>query len=69
MALIQCPECMQTVSSQANTCPNCAFPLNKSVQQSKEGCFLRTLNIGCLIIAGLIGGFILLIIFILFYEN
>jgi NMD protein affecting ribosome stability and mRNA decay len=27
MALINCPECGQEVSSKASVCPRCAFPL------------------------------------------
>ncbi|WP_151832260.1 zinc ribbon domain-containing protein, partial [Acinetobacter ursingii] len=27
MALISCPECSRQVSTQANSCPNCGYPL------------------------------------------
>lgn len=30
MALIQCPECGQTISDRATTCPHCAFPIADS---------------------------------------
>ena len=65
MALINCPECGATVSDKAEKCPKCAFPLNSNVSttqdgnkevitESKEGCFLQTLNMGCMIVAGII---------------
>lgn len=57
MALINCPECNNRISDQAEKCPNCAYPIkntNKIVVESKEGCFLQTLNTGCMIIFVLI---------------
>jgi len=30
MALINCPECKQSVSDQAATCPKCGYPLKKT---------------------------------------
>jgi hypothetical protein len=30
MALVQCPECGQSVSSAAATCPQCAYPMHQS---------------------------------------
>ena len=38
MALISCPECGAQVSDQAQSCPQCAYPLKKHdlVQQQKE---------------------------------
>ena len=55
MAIINCPECNSNVSDKAESCPNCAFPINRKFKiekepESKEGCFLQTLNIGCVII-------------------
>ena len=55
MAIIQCPECKSNVFDKAESCPNCAFPINSKFRteqapESKEGCFLQTLNIGCVII-------------------
>jgi hypothetical protein len=42
------------VSDKASTCPNCAYPINKksktSAPENKEGCFLQTLNTGCMIV-------------------
>jgi hypothetical protein len=77
MALINCPECNREISDQASSCPNCAFPINKKSSLnfetnkrgikpdavSKEGCFLQTLNIGCLIFGVLIAIAVLLAIF------
>lgn len=45
MALINCKECGQEVSKKAENCPKCGNPINV---KSKEGCFLQTLNAGCL---------------------
>ena len=55
MAIINCPECNNKVSDKAESCPNCAFPINKKTNtnkatENKEGCFLQTLNTGCMII-------------------
>jgi len=55
MAIIKCPECNSNVSDKAESCPSCAFPINKKTiikkePESKEGCFLQTLNTGCMII-------------------
>ena len=51
MSLINCPECNNNVSNKAESCPNCAYPINT---KSKEGCFLQTLNNGCAAIAAII---------------
>jgi len=61
MALIQCPECRKTLSDQAEKCPDCGYPikpLSKPKNEepiivnnnAKEGCFLQTLNVGCVIV-------------------
>lgn len=76
MALIECPECGKEISENANACPNCGNPMghpisepnNKQqpkveVQGQKEGCFLQTLNVGCMIIFAIIGIIILAAIF------
>lgn len=76
MALIKCPECGTMVSDQAETCPKCAYPINEKMQakpetntskkvivKSQEGCFLQSLNAGCMIIAVIIGIIVLVIIF------
>ena len=54
MALISCPECAKKISSKSFNCPNCGFPIrehsaqNNIIVKKNEGCFLQTLNIGCL---------------------
>lgn len=35
MALIQCPECWNDVSDQAEACPKCGYPIKKSTQSSQ----------------------------------
>ena len=73
MSLITCPECGNQVSDKAKNCPVCAYPINPEdsnkqtsipttppiVVKPKEGCFLQTLNVGCMIVAAIIGIFIL----------
>ncbi|UTG66809.1 zinc ribbon domain-containing protein (plasmid) [Elizabethkingia anophelis] len=46
--LINCPECNKEISDQANACPNCGYALKKTPKPS-QGCFMQTLNAGCLI--------------------
>lgn len=63
MALIACPECGREVSTAAASCPNCGTPLRGSAPETvvaREGCFLQTLNIGCMGCGGIIALFILL---------
>lgn len=63
MALIKCPECSQDISTTAKSCPHCGFSINMENKKegdlpakqinnvvAKEGCFLQTLNIGCIIV-------------------
>jgi len=63
MALIKCPDCSTAVSDRADKCPNCHCPIAisksnhvieniKVVEKNSEGCFLQTLNFGC--VAGLV---------------
>lgn len=59
MAIINCRECGHEISSKADSCPKCGNPINK---ESNEGCFLQTLNIGCMIFIGVIIGIIILAI-------
>ena len=81
MALIQCPECGTQVSEKASNCPKCAYPLQPNqpeqplvspkptvIVKSKEGCFLQTLNVGCMVIA-VIAAIIGLIIFVGFCSR
>ena len=35
MALIECPECKQQVSSEAKSCPHCGYPLKQKVIEEK----------------------------------
>lgn len=68
MALINCPECNTEVSEKADNCPKCAYPINKDTPflkratETKEGCFLQSLNFGCMLIAGVVMLFIVLVI-------
>lgn len=48
MALITCPECSQKISDNAAHCLNCGFPINPTKPKGK-GCFMQTLNTGCLV--------------------
>ena len=32
MVLLKCPECNHDVSSEATICPNCGYPINKTVE-------------------------------------
>jgi len=74
MALINCSECGKEISSKADKCPNCGNPVNKSgvipssyqstsdIHGKNEGCFMQTLNLGCVITVAIIGGIVLLIL-------
>ncbi len=70
MSLINCPECGTQISDKASNCPKCAFPINnneisntQTKVKNKEGCFLQTLNIGCMVILAIIGAIILIAMF------
>lgn len=76
MALIECPECGKEISENATACPNCGNPMGHPISEPKskdqpkvevkgkgEGCFLQTLNVGCIIFFIIIGLIVLLIIF------
>ena len=78
----RCPECGTQVSSNAVKCPKCAFPFKMTdekpmpisnntktevIVKSKEGCFLQTLNVGCMIVAVVIG--LIVLIFLLRFCN
>jgi len=64
MSLIKCSECNKEISDKADKCPYCGNPMQEQqqpynpqsvvVNQKGEGCFLQTLNIGCVITAILI---------------
>lgn len=34
MALIKCPECGREVSDKASACPNCGYPISKSIENN-----------------------------------
>lgn len=36
MALIKCPDCGREVSSRADKCPNCSYPLNQDIPAHSE---------------------------------
>jgi hypothetical protein len=52
MALISCPECLKKISDNAEYCPSCGNPINppKVYKPKGSGCFMQTLNTGCLIV-------------------
>ena len=51
MALINCPECGNSISDQAPHCPKCGYQIsNHSFFPKTEGCFLQSMNMGCLIL-------------------
>ena len=64
MSIIKCSECNKEISDKADKCPHCGNPMQEKqqsynpqsvvVNQKGEGCFLQTLNIGCIITAILI---------------
>ena len=60
------------ISENAYSCPNCGNPISEvnpkqqpkiEVKGQREGCFLRTLNCGCMITFAIIGLIILLALF------
>jgi len=65
MPLTTCPDCNRQVSDQAPTCPACGRVFKKQKQPPQEGCFLQTLNIGCLVVLGII----VIIIFIIIIAS
>ncbi|PAU95200.1 hypothetical protein CK503_03095 [Aliifodinibius salipaludis] len=69
MGLTTCPDCQKEISELAESCPHCGRPMKQNyvndppkskdpiknfVGGSNEGCFLKTLNTGCLLFFGLI---------------
>ena len=67
----KCPYCSEEILAEAKKCKHCGEYLDSSLRKipspqqttvvTKEGCFLQTLNTGCILIAVLIGGIILAI--------
>ena len=71
MPLINCPECNTRVSDQANKCPQCAYPIksnNEIIVKNNDGCFLQTLNFGCMLIVVTIGVIFLFIFLISIFS-
>lgn len=64
MALINCPECGTSVSKQAEKCPSCAHPIKKP----NEGCFLQTLNFGCMIVFAIIAVLVIFFVMIAIFN-
>ena len=66
MALINCPECNKEISSKAESCPNCACPINrksdKPIKVKSEGLFMQSLNVGCTITLVIIVAIVILFI-------
>lgn len=60
MSLMTCPDCGKEISSDAPTCPQCGRPIKGLPKPKGEGCFLRTLNIGCVIVLVFVGLIIIL---------
>jgi hypothetical protein len=56
MALINCPDCGKSISDKAPTCPQCgrAMAAASPVTPKGEGCFLQTLNAGCLMVVAFV---------------
>ncbi|MCK9582942.1 MAG: FxLYD domain-containing protein [Endomicrobiales bacterium] len=48
MALIKCSECGTEVSSEADKCPKCAFPINKTAKKTQQKKLANGCAIGCL---------------------
>jgi len=47
MALIKCPDCAKEISSMAESCPHCGYPINKNFQKELIcPCFDYDLNVG-----------------------
>lgn len=44
MALINCPECQKQISDQAQSCPQCGYPLARKAQPDFEFPFQKPLN-------------------------
>lgn len=61
--LVDCPECKKKISDQATSCPHCGYMLrNTNIEERpgytpmphNEGCFLQTMNVGCLAVVAIL---------------
>ena len=52
MALVACPECGKQVSSEAESCPVCGYPLKPRVAEPEFRAYIRRVLIGCMILCG-----------------
>ena len=78
MALIKCSECGKEISNKADKCPNCGNPIHElgiipssykstsDIHGKNEGCFMQTLNFGCVITVVII---VIIIILVLIVGN
>ena len=67
----KCPYCSEQILITAKKCKHCGEYLDDSLREenkqkettvvAKEGCFLQTLNVGCIVIAIIIALFLLLV--------
>ena len=64
MAMITCPECGASVSSEAENCPTCGHPINIKPKRRSRAAGLRT---GAII--GLMGGIGIIIVLLLGYMG
>jgi len=61
MALMNCPDCGKPMSTAAPACPNCGRPNDSQAATGRvhggggEGCFLKTMNVGCALMFLFIG--------------
>ena len=68
MSLIKCPDCGKEISSHAETCPHCGYPLKKKdpvnpiyeeeFESRTRGCFIGSAIAAILGVLYIIGGFI-----------
>lgn len=67
--LVECPECKKMISDQAVSCPNCGYVLHEieppyyDPAPANEGCFMQTMNVGCLAVAAILALCVLCVAF------
>lgn len=64
-----CPDCGRRISLLAPSCPSCGRPFGPA-PRTREGPFLQTLNVGCLLAVGamvlaIVGGLVLTVLEVL----